>query len=113
MVRPTGNQSIEEQILIEVKKVIKDIGGDSILRIVLYGSRARGDYDAISDIDVAVIVRGLTRELKTKLLDAVAEVELRYLAPLSMLVLDEKDFEFLKKRERRIALDIEKEGILL
>ncbi len=101
------------KLLIDMKKAVKDIGGDSILKIVLYGSRARGDYDIESDIDVAIIVRGLTKELKTRLLDAMADMELKYLTPLSILVLDEKDFEFLKKRERRIALDIEKEGILL
>jgi hypothetical protein len=43
----------------------------------------------------------------------IADFELKYLTPLSTLVLSDDDFEFLKKRERRIALDIEKEGILL
>jgi len=31
--------------------------GDRIERIVLYGSRARGDYDEDSDVDVLVFVR--------------------------------------------------------
>jgi hypothetical protein len=43
----------------------------------------------------------------------VADIEVKYLTPLSVLVLSEADFELLKKRERRIAFDIEKEGILL
>ncbi|MBF0560205.1 MAG: nucleotidyltransferase domain-containing protein [Nitrospirae bacterium] len=106
-------RSDNEQILTDLKKIIEDTGGDSILKMVLYGSRARGDYDVESDIDIAVIVRGLTRELKNRLLDAVADIELTYLVPLSVLVLSEEDFEFLKKRERRIALDMEKEGIPL
>ena len=106
-------QSVEEQILIDLKKVIKETGGEHILKIVLYGSRARGDYDIESDIDVAIIVSGLTRELKNRLLETVADIELKYHTPLSVLVFSEEDFEFLKKRERRIALDIEKEGILL
>ena len=106
-------QSVEEQILIDLKNVIKATGSERILKIFLYGSRARGDYDIESDIDVAIIVRGLTRELKNRLLDAVADIELKYHTPLSVLVFSEEDFEFLKKRERRIALDIEKEGILL
>jgi predicted nucleotidyltransferase len=103
----------EKRILKELKDLIGEIGGNCIVKIVLYGSRARGDYDRKSDIDVAIIVRGLTRELKNRILDTVAEIELEYLVPISALVISEEDFEFLKKRERRIALDIEREGIPL
>ena len=81
--------------------------------MVLFGSRARGDYGDDSDVDVAIIVKGLTRELKKQVLEAVAEFELEYLFPLSALVMSEDDFNHLKMRERRIALDIEKEGIVL
>ena len=103
----------ETAALSELKSALNGFLGDHLVRFVLYGSKARGDYDAESDIDVAIIVRGLTRELKNQILDKVAEIEFKYLMPLSTLVLSEEDFESLKKRERRIALDIEREGIPL
>jgi predicted nucleotidyltransferase len=81
--------------------------------MVLFGSMARGDYHDESDIDVALIVRGLTRELKGRILEEAAELELEHHTPLSVLVLSEEEFNRLKKRERRIALDIEGEGIPL
>ena len=87
--------------------------GDRLLRMILFGSIARGDYTDESDIDVAIIIRGLTLELKHKILDRVAEVELNHLMPVSALLLSEEEFIRLKKRERRIALDIEREGVLL
>jgi len=31
--------------------------GDNLLRVVLFGSKARGDFDAESDLDVLVVVR--------------------------------------------------------
>ena len=96
-----------------MKDTVKVIAGENMVKLVLYGSRARGDYERESDLDVAIIVRGLTRELKKRILDAVADIEVKYLTPLSTLILSEEEFEFLKKRERRIALDIEREGIPL
>ncbi|MDP2755765.1 MAG: nucleotidyltransferase domain-containing protein [Nitrospirota bacterium] len=104
---------MEEKILIELKNTLKEFLGDRMTKLILYGSRARGDYDDESDIDVAIIVRGLTRELKNQILDMVADIEIKYFMPLSTLVISEDDFELLKKRERRIALDIEREGIQL
>jgi len=87
--------------------------GDQLVSIVLFGSMAREDYHDGSDIDVAVIVRGLTRKLKGQILEEIAELELNHHTPLSVLVLSEEEFNHLKKRERRIALDIEREGIPL
>jgi len=87
--------------------------GDRLVKMVVFGSRARGDFDAGSDTDIAIIVRELSRELKYQILDTVAEIEMKFIIPLSVIVFSENEFERLKKRERRIALDIEKEGIPL
>ena len=105
--------SQETMALRELIYVLRDLLGDRLIKFALYGSRARGDYDPESDIDIAIIVSGLTRELKNQILDKVVEIEFKYLSPLSTLILSEEDFNLLKKRERRIALDIEKEGIPL
>lgn len=104
--------SAEKAVLKELKENLKFYAGDRI-RLILFGSRAKGDYDSESDMDIAIIVRGLTREIKNEILGMVADIELKYLTPLSTLVISEDDFISLKKRERRIALDIEKEGIPL
>ena len=100
-------------VLTELKDNLKEIAGDRTVRLILYGSRARGDYDKESDIDLAIIVQGLTRELKNRMLDKVTDLELKYLMPLSAVIFSEDEFNRLKERERRIALDIEGEGIPL
>lgn len=97
----------------ELKRSLRNFLGDQLVSIVLFGSMAREDYHDGSDIDVAVIVRGLTRKLKGQILEEIAELELNHHTPLSVLVLSEEEFNHLKKRERRIALDIEREGIPL
>ena len=100
-------------ILRELKRSLESFLGDQLISMVLFGSMARGDYHDASDMDVAVIVHGLTRRLKGQILDEVAELELEHHMPLSVLVFSDEEFNQLRKRERRIALDIEKEGVPL
>ena len=38
--------------------------GDKLEAVILYGSYARGDYDSESDVDIMVIVRCQTAELR-------------------------------------------------
>ena len=45
------NTGIREEILWEIQKLAKDCG---MKRVLLFGSRARGDYRKTSDIDLAV-----------------------------------------------------------
>jgi len=101
----------EEKIVKELKQNLNELLGASLTGLFLFGSKARGDDDSRSDIDIAIIVRGLTRELKNDILTKVAEIEFQYLICLSTIVLSEEEFARLKKRERRLALDIEKEGV--
>jgi len=67
----------------ELRNGLAAIYGDKLARLVLYGSRARGDYDARSDWDVAVFLRsfdGLLVELDrvtdvtTKILEDTGEL---------------------------------------
>jgi len=50
----------ENRALMELKDVLKGLLGDRLQVLVLYGSKARGDWDSKSDIDVAIVVKGLT-----------------------------------------------------
>jgi predicted nucleotidyltransferase len=102
-----------DKVLKELKQGMENQLGDRLVKIVVFGSRARGDFDTESDTDIAIIVRELSRELKYQILDTVAEIEMKFIIPLSVIVFSENEFERLRKRERRIALDIDKEGIPL
>ncbi len=45
----------------------RNVYGDNIVDIVLYGSYARGDYEEDSDIDIVALVQGNRLELQEKL----------------------------------------------
>jgi len=45
-------------------RLIKERLGDRLVRVVLFGSRARGDAQEDSDYDCLIVTREMTREVK-------------------------------------------------
>lgn len=48
---------LDDPILVAVRERLRAIYGGRIKRMVLYGSRARGDHKSNSDYDIAVFLR--------------------------------------------------------
>ena len=66
-------------------------------------------YDLLyRDKDYAVRIKRMADD-QTEI-TRLADIEFEYLRSLSTLILSEEDFLLLRKRERRIAVDIEREG---
>ena len=106
----------EEEVhaaLTGLKERLRSLLGHALVKLILYGSRARGDADADSDVDVAIIVRSHDAGMRDQILDAVASIELEHGVPLSTLILGDAEYGRLLERERRLALDIEREGVEL
>lgn len=103
--------SREKRFLRELKKRLHILVGDDLERLLLFGSKARGGGEPGSDLDVAVVVRRLPRRRKRQIWNLFAELEVKHLLPVSAFVVSTADFDRLRARERRIALDIEAEGI--
>jgi predicted nucleotidyltransferase len=51
---------VDDPILKRLRAALDDMYGDRLERVVLFGSRARGDAREDSDYDVAVFLKGLT-----------------------------------------------------
>ena len=73
-----AGKSSEDPILSRLREALDEMYGDQIERVVLFGSRARGDARADSDYDVAIFLKGLTdrwselhrlADLRVKLID--------------------------------------------
>lgn len=100
-----GLTLFKEKLLSELQK--------RVFSITLFGSKARGDDHLESDIDLLVLVNRKDRQLRNRIYDIACDIEeeCEYRIFLSPLVWDKKQFKTLLKHERKIALDIQKEGI--
>lgn len=101
----------EKKAVAEIRERVNGLVGSRLKGLYVFGSKARGDYDPESDVDLAILVDDLDNPMKRRIIDIVVEVETRYIVVISSLVLSWKEFSHLLERERRLALDIQKEGI--
>ena len=86
---------------------------EQVVRIILYGSVARGTNTPDSDIDIALILRGkLHKETQSRLLDFIVDLNLKYEKFFSVTDIDE---EFYLKWKDAIPFygNVEKEGVVL
>jgi predicted nucleotidyltransferase len=80
--------------------------------IYLYGSRARGDSNELSDWDILVLLnnKSLTFESETKIMDLFYDLELETGQLISPLIYSKKDWEE-NHRFSPLYLNILKEGV--
>ena len=84
------------------------------LRFVrLFGSWARAEAHECSDLDVAVVVAGLTREEWSAAVGEAYDVDPDADFPLAPFVVSAEHFDELLRRGRLIAADIVNEGMPL
>lgn len=104
---------IEKGTLSAFKKAVSKRFGKSIKKFILFGSRARGEGDEFSDLDVAVLVDTEERLVMGEIIDIATELRWETDIAISPLVINTEYFKFLKDIERGIALAIDKEGVIL
>lgn len=102
----------KEQILRGIKERLQRAYGDRLRGIVLYGSEARGEADEDSDIDLLVLLDGPVEDWEdiSTTVDALYDIQLEVIRPISALPVDFKDFE---AGNHVIYRNVKKEGIFL
>jgi predicted nucleotidyltransferase len=87
--------------------------GDRLEKVVLYGSRAWGRPRLDSDVDLCIVVRGLTHRDRVDAIEITAEVAVDTLVDLAPLVLGQEQLQRYLDIEYRLAEDIVQRGIAL
>ncbi|TEU10317.1 MAG: nucleotidyltransferase domain-containing protein [Anaerolineales bacterium] len=82
-------------VLPDLKKALRDTYGDRLVRLILFGSQARGQAGPESDVDVAVLVDGEIEPFREidRLSYILADLNLRYGLLISVLPLSTQTLE--------------------
>jgi predicted nucleotidyltransferase len=103
----------EREAILRFKDGLTALPGAAVERMILFGSRARGEGDEGSDLDLAVILAGEEGPYWRAIVDVATELNLEYeyRIRLSPLILSRAKLVELWDRERGIAHAILVEGI--
>jgi predicted nucleotidyltransferase len=82
-----------------------------ILKIVVFGSRVRGDFHGDSDFDLLIVVESLKN--RDRVIRLIHELELEYDAPLSPTLYTQKEVEENKRLGSSFFGNVEREGVMI
>jgi len=97
----------------ELVSGLTEIYGNKLVKVILYGSVARGMHDDDSDIDIALILKSCDdASAYDRMLDLVTDIELEYDKVLSIVDIDNNKFT---EWENHMPFykNIKKDGIVL
>ena len=101
----------EEDIL---RAISEELSTDErILRIIVYGSRVRGDYKGDSDLDVLVVVNKKDRDIKDKIISIFYSYELQTDISFAITIFSLNELEFNERLGSPFIKNIKKEGIYI
>lgn len=99
-------------ILGEIRERLEELYGERLCRLMLYGSQARGDAEAGSDVDVLVVLAGEVNPSAeiAKASEITASLSLQYDIVISCVYMSEARFQ----RERSpLLLNVRREGMVM
>ncbi len=103
----------ERGAIVRFKRELTRLSAAGVQRVILFGSRARGEGTENSDLDLAVILSGDERPHWRQIVDVATELNLEceYRLRISPLVVSHARLLEMWERERAIAHAILVEGI--
>ena len=104
-----------EGILNEFTKRIEDYFGDSLIKVLLYGSYARGDNTDNSDIDIMILTSLSDKEIseiENDVYDIAYDFLMNYGVDISVIIKNEEIFKYWLGT-LPFYNNVEKEGVIL
>ncbi|HUX77734.1 MAG TPA: nucleotidyltransferase domain-containing protein [Anaerolineae bacterium] len=101
----------EQALLAEFLSWLEEKWGDRIAHVWLFGSKARGDLHAESDVDVLIVARDADDALREAVGDTAYDLSLAHGALLCEHVVSVRRFAQMRARQEPLYRNISREGI--
>ena len=92
---------------------VRKLLGEDLIDLRLFGSRARGQGNEDSDLDIAVIVKDGVRARRKSVHDLGFDLGLEHHVMLAPCVLEIGQLERMRRGERRFARELDRDGVSL
>jgi predicted nucleotidyltransferase len=90
---------------------LRRLAGENIEKIILIGSYARGEQRQDSDVDIVVLLKASSKDLRESIYDYLVDFMLEHNMDISLKLIDHNTFQEWKRLEEPFIWSIETEGI--
>ena len=101
----------EKHIVEEFKRQVEQRFPGELIRVVLFGSKVRGDATRESDVDVLVVIRSESWRLGDEIRSLGYALELEHGVVLSIQVMSQRHYEELRLFGSQFFKAVEREGV--
>jgi predicted nucleotidyltransferase len=101
-----------QSILTELRRHFEDLYGERLVRMVLFGSQARGDAESGSDIDVLVVLKGKVSPCEeiARTSEITADLSLQHDEVISCVFVSDKQFQ---QERSPLLINVRREGVAI
>ena len=87
----------KRDLILEFSRQVQRILGDSLTKVILYGSFARGEYTDNSDIDIMILTTLSDKEIEKvedTIFNVAFEFQMEYFVDISVVIKNEEQFNY-------------------
>ncbi len=90
---------------------LRQVAGENIEKIILIGSYARGDQTEESDIDIVILLKANSKELRERIYDYLLDFTLEHNVDISLKLIKRSTYQEWKEWSDPFVKSVEAEGI--
>jgi uncharacterized protein (UPF0332 family)/predicted nucleotidyltransferase len=110
---PTSLSQREAQAIIAFRDWLMQTMPDQVERLILFGSKARGDTHSESDVDIFLVLREATREQRNRVLDFTVDLTMEHEVNLTAIVYGHEELQQQVEIGMPLVRNVAMEGIPL
>ena len=108
-----GLPALVRDALVEMRARLELEWPGRVESVVLFGSWARGEATEESDVDLLVVLKDASSRERLRAIEIAAEVAFEHYLVVDVMVLSSAQWAELHARERLIASEIQREGVVV